>query len=572
MSSQTHRDEWWMVPLVGVVALALLLTGCAELAAMVAGGHHWLPFDPLAGAVALAHFGDPRLAWPTADRADVPAAAAYWTVTILVLGGLAAGVATGVSRLRPGAGRGKSALRTRPTSADLRAMGEQAARRQARRLRPGGVESPHSHVRGHGILLGTSVHRRHPLYATWEDSLLVIGPPRSGKTTSLVIPMVVEAPGAVVTTSTRPDVWQAVRDLRGQAGPVVAFDPSALAADADQLRWSPIRGCEDPAVALRRARAMSSAIDMGGVKGGDFWSSAAADVLAGVLHAAALAEATPSQLLGWVGSPKALTIPAQILQVDPRTAPGWAERLSATAANPAQQTTGSILATAAQALAPLADPDVLSACSPPPGEGFDAGQLIASHATVCLLATPGGSNPAPLLSALLTDLTETARAIAAKSPGGRLDPPLLLQLDEAANICPLPDLPSLLAAGGGDGIVACLILQSLEQARSRWGQAAAGAMVDAATAKLILPGLSQPRDLADLAALAGEVEERETSTTSGGSGRSTTTSTRTRPALRPDQLRSLPEGHAMLIPRRTAPVEVVLTPTWKRSWGASRRR
>jgi type IV secretion system protein VirD4 len=39
-----------------------------------------------------------------------------------------------------------------------------------------------------------------------------------------------------------------------------------------------------------------------------------------------------------------------------------------------------------------------------------------------------------------------------RSPGARLDPPLLLALDEIGNLAPLPSLPVLMAEGGGTGI------------------------------------------------------------------------------------------------------------------------
>ena len=40
------------------------------------------------------------------------------------------------------------------------------------------------------------------------------------------------------------------------------------------------------------------------------------------------------------------------------------------------------------------------------------------------------------------DLVETARRLAAHSPGARMDPPLLLALDEIGNLAPLPSLPA----------------------------------------------------------------------------------------------------------------------------------
>ena len=64
---------------------------------------------------------------------------------------------------------------------------------------------------------------------TWcgpEGSLLVLGPPRSGKTTSIVVPCVLDAPAAVVSTSTKPDVMAQSVFWRWMKGRVFLFDPS----------------------------------------------------------------------------------------------------------------------------------------------------------------------------------------------------------------------------------------------------------------------------------------------------------------------------------------------------------
>lgn len=75
--------------------------------------------------------------------------------------------------------------------------------------------------------------------------------------------------------------------------------------------------------------------------------------------------------------------------------------------------------------------------------------------------------------------TETVCRIAATGPGARLDPPLLLALDEVGNLAPLPSLPTLMAEGGGTGITTTPVLQSLAQAREKWSENAAGAIWDA---------------------------------------------------------------------------------------------
>jgi len=100
---------------------------------------------------------------------------------------------------------------------------------------------------------------------------------------------------------------------------------------------------------------------------------------------------------------------------------------------------------------------------------------------------------------------DTARTLAAAQPGGRLDPPLLL-LDEAANIAPIPSLPNLMSDGGGTGITTVTVLQSLAQARARWGDAGADAMWDASTTKVILGGLAHADDLQRISRLAGDID------------------------------------------------------------------
>jgi len=165
------------------------------------------------------------------------------------------------------------------------------------------------------------------------------------------------------------------------------------------------------------------------------------------------------------------------------------------------------------------------------------------------------------VAAFVEDITETARRHAAASPGARLDPPLLLALDEIANLTPLPSLPALMAEGGGSGITTLAVLQSLAQARHRWGEHAADAIWDAATVKLVLGGLAHRRDLDDVTRLAGEIDQPTPTHTRGQRGdRSTSTSLRQVPVLPPAVLRTLPFGTAVLLLRHTPPAVLTLQP------------
>jgi type IV secretory pathway TraG/TraD family ATPase VirD4 len=134
-------------------------------------------------------------------------------------------------------------------------------------------------------------------------------------------------------------------------------------------------------------------------------------------------------------------------------------------------------------------------------------------------------------------------------------------LDEAANY-PLPSLPSLVSDGGGSGITTLAVLQSLSQARDRWGREAAGAIWDSAIVKIVLGGSANADDLNDLSRLIGEKEVKEWSETvlAGTGGRSVSSSTRRRPILEPSEIRRLPIGHGLLLLRSARPIMMKLQP------------
>jgi type IV secretory pathway TraG/TraD family ATPase VirD4 len=144
-----------------------------------------------------------------------------------------------------------------------------------------------------GSSLGTDCH------ASIEDSIVVLGPPRSGKGFHLVVPMILDAPGAVLTTSTRPDNLTITLEARTRRGPVAVFDPQGLAPGIPSAtRWSPIRGCEDPHIAMIRAKALT-ANTAGGPTDSTFWQASAEQAVRCLLHAAALSDCTTADLYRW---------------------------------------------------------------------------------------------------------------------------------------------------------------------------------------------------------------------------------------------------------------------------------
>lgn len=407
-----------------------------------------------------------------------------------------------------------------------------------------------------GFYLGTSRGVR--CHSSVEDSTVVLGPPRSGKGLHLVVPMALDAPGPALVTSTRPDVLAITARHRATVGPVAVFDPQGLASGVPStVRWSPIRGCEDPHVAMVRARALASGT-ASGTTDANFWQASAEQAVRCLLHAAALGGCSSADLYRWSLSAVHAREAVTILGTHRRAAPAWHQALDAIiSADPRQR--DSVWAMVTIAFSALADPRVLDAVSPRPGEQLDPEHFLRQNGTIYLLGTStGAAATAGLVGAFVEDVVEVARRLAARSPGARLDPPLSLVLDEAANY-PLPSLPALMSDGGGTGICTVVVLQSLAQARAVWGEHAASAIWDAAIVKVILGGGSNARDLEDLSRLLGQRQQRTTSTTRGADGRKTTsTHTTTVPLLEPAQLRTLPFGTAILLMRAAPPIALRL--------------
>ena len=301
--------------------------------------------------------------------------------------------------------------------------------------------------------------------------------------------------------------------------------------------------------------ASTTGLSSGGVESGGFWEGKARSALQSLLHAAAIERLPTRTLFEWSLSPSAATDAVGILASRPQAAAGWADALDGMI-NSDPRTRDSIWMAVSQALASLADPAVLDAVSPGPNEAFDPTAFLEQNGTLYLLATGAGAGASwPLVAAFVEDLTEAARHRAAESTGSRLDPPLLLALDEIGNLAPLPSLPVLMAEGGGTGITTMPVLQSLSQARSKWGDHAASAIWDASIVKVILGGASASKDLQELSVLIGERDERsDTVTISDYGSRSLQRSTRRIAVMPPERIRTLPFGTGLILLRSAPPI------------------
>ena len=97
-------------------------------------------------------------------------------------------------------------------------------------------------VNGPELYVGTDGRRL--IWAGPQQAMLVLGPPRSGKTSTLVVPNVLADPGPVLVTSTKTDVLHATLASRSQLGRCWLLDPTGtidLPAGALPVRWSPVQ-------------------------------------------------------------------------------------------------------------------------------------------------------------------------------------------------------------------------------------------------------------------------------------------------------------------------------------------
>jgi type IV secretory pathway TraG/TraD family ATPase VirD4 len=171
-----------------------------------------------------------------------------------------------------------------------------------------------------------------------------------------------------------------------------------------------------------------------------------------------------------------------------------------------------------------------------------------------------------LVSALIEDIAYVARRTAARSPGGRMDPPVLFLLDECANVAPIPSLPNLLADGRGQSLTIIPIFQTLAQVRSRYGDEDASTVFSASQIKLILGGSDDADDCRDISGLIGERDDWY-ATTSGSAhalaidtGATTSSSLRKVPILPPDAIRSIPFGSAVMLLSQADPIPLRMRP------------
>lgn len=546
----------------GAVLLALVLGG--ELAVMVV--HQRIAGLPASGGLggvvrSLLGQGEPMADWPAWARAS---AMGYWLCVGVSASAL---IGVGIAGWRWGSGRWQPrrtfvGLATRAQERPLTAAA--VRRREARvRTRPSITRPRRGSMSTIGYTLGRSARTGRRLYGTFEDHLGLVGLPGAGKSRRFIAPLVAQAPGAAVVTGVqKADVLALTGCLPGRSEAVLVLDPEGVAGWPEPIRFPLLAGCERPDVAGRRGYHFAAGArperGPGSAGNHEFFVQEAGSVIGALFCAAAIGGGGDLDRVWRWGIRWGDEEPVRLLRAHGHEYEAVASGLAAAYATEGPQRSGT-LSQVRQTLACLASPSVREACSGRGGEVLDAEAWIRARGRLYVLGrTDTHHSIAPVVNVLLDEVIGAALRLAASSPRNRLDPPLLLALDEVHNIARLPRLPEYISTGRGSGLWIVWGAQSRAAMREIWGQQGEAAIWQATPAVAWFGSSKESDELRDLEHLGGEVEEDYWVRRPLGRGQFPRQHERRLVKATPvDYLRELPEGRVVLYHRGVPPVEMV---------------
>ncbi len=523
-------------------------------ASVVAGGHPTVGLlryaDP-ARIVALVRSGGGIAAWDLVGAGAHTHAAVFFTAFAVLCAVPPAGAVLVIRLLVPRSPRRIRAISRWARARDMRGL-------RARSARPG------------RFVLGRAWRRL--VLTERETSVLVVGPTRSGKTTCLVVPNLLDWRGPAVVTSTKGELLALTAARRQRVGPVYVYDPTGeLGERAPSVTWSPLAGCEDLDRAWLVAAWLCAGLQQGSSRGDNDWAHWAESgklLIAPLLFAAANAGCTVVDVHTWIhgfdlATPMALLEDLQSDDSRPHHADA-ARALSMVASvdQRPERERGTVFSTVMRIFNVFNE---RAAAASAESSRFDPRAFLERGGTL-YLCTPrlAPERIAGLFVGILMTVVTEAYTIAEESPRGRLDHALGLFLDELANVVPIEDLPGLASQGAGRGVLLLSIVQDLSQLRARYGADRAHSILNNHPAKLILPGITDPETVDLLSRLVGRHAVTDVQVSRADGRVSRAYSVRNDNIAPPDALRQLDSSSAVALYRGRPPMLLQLRP-WYRS-------
>jgi type IV secretion system protein VirD4 len=490
----------------------------------------------------------PADAFPTrAERAAAPDAWAYVAVCVcsLWLSGLAAvRVYRGVRGWRAGSplGKGQRTVARHAVERGWVRSRTWAVPADTRRLWVGGPVSGRPYL---GVI-GRFPQRM--LAAEVEVQPMIVAPPRVGKSTGYVVPWLLDHDGPAIALSTKLDTYNATAPYRRGIGRVWVFDPFGETPSAG---FSPLVPARSWPGAIRAGEALASAAHPDQANAAnEFWDKEASALLAPLLHAAALADVSVSELVRWLD---ARDFEAAVSVLKGAGASAAADQLEGVERRDERNRETTVMS-ALNLLRAYRYPQV-AACAN--GDLTPERFLDGNANTIYVVAAEHDQEVLrPVILALLSAVYQAAIVKARRH--GALDPRLFVLMDEAANIAPVRNLSSWLSQCGDHGIVIATLWQSIAQIDNRYGRAARDAICAASTAQVFLPPLADPTTTGYLSELLGEEPVANASTSAGS--RHTLSIAREKAGPSP-WLRQVERGQAFLL-YRDLPPAILSAPRW----------
>ncbi len=355
--------------------------------------------------------------------------------------------------------------------------------------------------------------------------------------------------GPALVLSTKRDIYDATAPYRRGLGRVWVYDPFGDRASAGFTPLVPARSWPG---AIRAGEALASAAHPDSSNAAnEFWDKEAASMLAPLLHAAAIAGESMSELVRWLD---ARDFTDAISCLKGAGASAAADQLEGVSRRDERNRETTVMS-ALNLLRAYRYPQV-AACAV--GD-LTPERFLDGKANTIYVVAAGHDQDAlrPVILALVAAMYEAAIVKARRN--GVLDPRLFILMDEAANIAPVRNLAPWLSQCGDHGIVIATIWQSIAQIDQRYGRAARDAICAASTAQVFIPPLAEPTSAGYLTELLGE-EPVANASSSTGLARHTLSVGHQKAGPSP-WLRQIARGRAVLV-YRDLPPAIVRAPGW----------
>ncbi|MBL3685669.1 type IV secretory system conjugative DNA transfer family protein [Leucobacter zeae] len=503
--------------------------------------------------------------WGAADPAARYGVAGGGVLHWIILGLLIAGIITGLAFWNRAHARKRRDPQLRRGLAEMKSVVEQLGVKQlvlergpklAPSLQPDQIVPQRV-----GYRVGS--YRGVDVWTRAEDPTIVIGPSRSGKGFRLLLGWIMDAPGAVITTSVKMDNAKLTMRARQRLGsPVLVWAPGIEGGRelGHTLSWDITEGCVDEGVLIRRINALiPSDAFSGSTSNGGHWDTLGRQLASALFHAAACGGLDVDAIWTWVANPKKALAAVDLIREHPAGIRERADQLEYVLGLPPEQlaTSWGVLPTVLAFMDSRAAREWLK---PTTEERVDLVRFLLDRGTLYIV---GDKNSAPayvrLVDALLAEIDYITKGLAAASPGSRMDPAVTYVLDELGNLA-YQGFYELITAGGGYGRVGVGVFQSRNQL-DEFGDGKTGKTLwDAAVAKIVLPGGGDAQSLGEIAELVGKTWVERESHTIGSGQPSKQLSAEREEIFSKDDIRTLDQKYALMFYRNLRAVVPETTP------------